>query len=199
VGTVVFGWLDGDPPRDEADWRRVAAELVRLHDLTRGHRQRPGFRSTRDLLVADRGGDVDLTLMPPRAVAACRAAWAALPELPPAVVHGDPGPGNIRIQDNTVGFLDWDESRVDNPAIDLAELPVRVLPRDIDAAAKLAAEAWEAANGWQAEPGPNPTTPVDASTASTPPTLTTGAEILGLAARAGRATTALAAARSRLR
>jgi len=152
VGTVVFGWLDGDPPRDEADWRRVAAELVRLHDLTRGHRQRPGFRSTRDLLVADRGGDVDLTLMPPRAVAACRAAWAALPELPPAVVHGDPGPGNIRIQDNTVGFLDWDESRVDNPAVDLAELPVRVLPRDIDAAAKLAAEAWEAANGWQAEP-----------------------------------------------
>jgi Phosphotransferase enzyme family len=154
AGTVVFGWLDGEPPRGEADWRLVAAELARMHELTRGHRQRPGFRSTRELLSADRGGDVDLTLMPPRAVAACRAAWAALPERTASVVHGDPGAGNIRIRDGTVGFLDWDESRVDNPLLDLTELPVPVLPPglDLDPVAKRAAEAWEAANGWQAEP-----------------------------------------------
>jgi Ser/Thr protein kinase RdoA (MazF antagonist) len=152
AGTVVFGWLDGDPPRDEAGWRLVAAELARLHEVTRGYRQRPGFRSTADLLTSDRGGDVDLTLMPPPAVAACRAAWAALPEAPPSVVHGDPGPGNIRILDGIVGLLDWDESRVDNPVLDLAELPIPILPPDIDAVAKHAADAWEAANGWQAEP-----------------------------------------------
>jgi Ser/Thr protein kinase RdoA (MazF antagonist) len=150
--TVVFGWLDGEPPRGEADWRRVAAELARLYEFPRGHRQRPGFRSTGDLLSAEVGGDVDLTLMPVRAVAACRAAWAALPESTPAVVHGDPGPGNIRILDGRVGLLDWDESRVDNPALDLAGLPVPVLPDTVDAAAKLAVDAWEAANGWQAEP-----------------------------------------------
>jgi Ser/Thr protein kinase RdoA (MazF antagonist) len=152
AGTVVFRWLDGEPPRNEADWRLVAAELARMHEATRGHRQRPGFRSTRDLLVADHGGDVDLTLMPPRAVAACRAAWAALPDVAASVVHGDPGPGNIRLQGGTVGLLDWDESRVDNPLLDLAELAIPVLPPDLDPVAKRAAEAWEAANGWQAEP-----------------------------------------------
>jgi aminoglycoside phosphotransferase (APT) family kinase protein len=151
-GMVVFGWLEGDPPQDEADWRRVADELARLHEATRGHRRRPWFRSTRDLLAVDRGGDVDLTVMPSRAVAACRAAWAALPALPHTVVHGDPGPGNIRIQGKAVGLLDWDESRVDNPTLDLTELPVPVLPRGIDTVAKIAADAWEAANGWQAEP-----------------------------------------------
>jgi Ser/Thr protein kinase RdoA (MazF antagonist) len=151
-GTIVFSWLDGHPPADEADWRRVAGELARLHEVTRGHRQRPGFRSTQELLRHERGGDVDLSLMPADGVAACRAAWAALPAAAPAVVHGDPGPGNIRIVGTRVGLLDWDESRVDNPMLDLTELPVPVLDPATDAVAKVAADAWEAANGWQAEP-----------------------------------------------
>ena len=35
--------------------------------------------------------------MPVEAVAACRQAWAALAGSAEAVVHGDPGPADIRI------------------------------------------------------------------------------------------------------
>jgi hypothetical protein len=100
-------WLDGDLPRP-ADWPAVAAELSRLHQLTAGWPQRPGFASTRELLSADRGGDV--------------------------------------------GLLDWDEGRVDYADLDLAELPLTVLPPEHLARAQAAATAWEAANGWLAEP-----------------------------------------------
>jgi hypothetical protein len=62
-----------------------------LHEVTAGWPQRPGFASTRELLGTDRGGDVDLTVMPPSAVAACGRAWAGLAGVPEAVVHGDPG------------------------------------------------------------------------------------------------------------
>ena len=72
------------------DWRTIAAELRRLHQVTAGWPQRPGFASTGDLLTANHGGDVDLTAMPADALAACRQAWAQLKDIPEAVVHGDP-------------------------------------------------------------------------------------------------------------
>lgn len=152
-GVVVQTWLDGDPPGPR-DWPRVAATLRRVHDLTRDRPQRPGFASTRALLTAERGGDVDLTLMPADAVAAVRAAWADLAGTSPAeaVVHGDPGPANIRVTPAGVGLLDWDEARVDATDLDLAELPGRHLPPARLAAARTAATAWEAANGWTVEP-----------------------------------------------
>jgi hypothetical protein len=78
-GVVVQRWLPGREPSG-SDWPAVAAELRRLHAVTVGWPQRPGFRSTSDLLVADRGGDVDLRAMPDAAVVACRRAWAALAE-----------------------------------------------------------------------------------------------------------------------
>jgi Ser/Thr protein kinase RdoA (MazF antagonist) len=150
-GVLVQTWVDGTPPRDR-DWRAVAATLRALHTLTAGWQQRPGFASTRELLTADRGGDVDLTQMPGNAVAACRRAWAALDGTPEAVVHGDPGPANIRIAGSGVGLLDWDEARVDHTDLDLAELPDPDLPPERLAAARLAATAWETANGWIVEP-----------------------------------------------
>jgi Ser/Thr protein kinase RdoA (MazF antagonist) len=147
-GIVVQRWLPGDEP---GDWTPVAAELRRLHTLLAGWPQRPGFASTRDLLTGDRGGDVDLTAMPPRAVAACRAAWRtmwrALPG-PPTVVHGDPCAPNLRVHDGRVGFLDWDEAHVDHPWLDLADLPDSTPPP----AARAAVDAWEAANAWVLEP-----------------------------------------------
>ena len=36
------------------------------------------------------------------------------------VVHGDPNPGNIRITADRVALIDWDESHVDVPDLDLA-------------------------------------------------------------------------------
>ena len=76
-GVVVQRWLPGREPA-AFDWPAVAAELRRLHAVTAGWSQRPGFRSTAELLVADCGGDVDLRAMPEATVVACRRAWAAL-------------------------------------------------------------------------------------------------------------------------
>jgi Ser/Thr protein kinase RdoA (MazF antagonist) len=145
-GVVVQRWLPGRAPV-ASDWPLVTAELRRLHTLLAGWPQRPGFCSTRDLLSASRGGDVDLTAMPADVVAACRTAWSALTGSD-TVVHGDPCAPNLRIDGDRVGFLDWDESRVDHPWLDLADLPDATLPP----AARAAIDAWEVANAWQAEP-----------------------------------------------
>ena len=154
-GLVLFQWLDGDPPGKDADWRAVAVALRRLHRLTRRWPQRPAFRSTQALLVENRGGDVRLDLMPAEAVTSCRAAWQSLVGEPTAVVHGDPGAGNIRISGDGDGLLDCDEARVDASILDLASLPLRHLcrvPPDRLAKARRALDAWEAANGWVPEP-----------------------------------------------
>jgi Ser/Thr protein kinase RdoA (MazF antagonist) len=148
-GLVVMTYLEGGPPETEADWRRVADTLRQLHRLTQGWPQRPGWRSSTDLLQAETGTKVDLGAMPPEGVARCRAAWARLVGRPTCVVHGDPNPGNIRITADRVALIDWDESHVDVADLDL------VLPHDAaglggdahDVAAQASA-AWEAAVCW---------------------------------------------------
>ena len=154
-GLMVLSWLDGTPP-GPGDWPAIAAELGRLHSVTAGWPQRPGFASTRELITANRGGDADLSTMPPDAVAACRAAWQRLAGTPQAVVHGDPGPANIRMTSAGAGLLDWDEARVDYTDLDLADLPDGDLPARLPparlAAARAAVRAWEAASGWRVEP-----------------------------------------------
>jgi Ser/Thr protein kinase RdoA (MazF antagonist) len=149
-GMVVQRWLPGRPPTG-FDWPAVAEELRRLHALTAGYPQRPDFLSTADLLTEDRGGDVDLSAMPPEAVAACRAAWALL-DGPHTVVHGDPCAANVRVGEAGIGFLDWDEARVDQPDLDLADLPGIELPAGRNRIARAAVDAWEAAAGWRLEP-----------------------------------------------
>ena len=160
-GVVVLSWLDGHPPRP-GDWPAVAAALRKLHAVTAGWPQRPGFASTEELLTAHRSGDADLSIMPPDAVADCRAAWRRLAGTPMAVVHGDPGPANIRMTGAGPGLLDWDEARVDYTDLDLADLPASdsrsgdapaaYLPPARLAAAHAAVRAWEAASGWRIEP-----------------------------------------------
>jgi Ser/Thr protein kinase RdoA (MazF antagonist) len=109
-GVIVQSWLEGSPPALR-DWPRVASLLRGLHQITAGWPQRPGFASTSELRGRPRGGDVDLTVMPAEAVAACRRAWAQLAAVPQAVVHGDPGPSNVRVSEQgEVGLLDWDEA-----------------------------------------------------------------------------------------
>jgi Ser/Thr protein kinase RdoA (MazF antagonist) len=121
-GVVVQAWLPGREPTGD-DWPHVADELRRLHVLMAGWPPRPDFPGTRELLTRDQGGDVDLTRMPASVVARCRKAWQALTG-PTTVVHGDPCAANIRVQDDDrIGFLDWDEARVDHPWLDLADLP----------------------------------------------------------------------------
>lgn len=148
-GLVVMPYLAGGPPETEDDWRRVAATLREVHRVTRGRPQRPGWRSSTDLLHDRTGTRIDLDAMPAEAVDRCRAAWARLAGRPTCVVHGDTNAGNILLTAERVALVDWDESHVDVPELDL------VLPHDaadlgedaLDIASQASA-AWEAAVCW---------------------------------------------------
>ena len=148
-GLMVMIYVEGSPPRTEADWRRVADTLRQLHRLTQGWPQRPGWRSSSDLLHAETGTKVDLAAMPPEAVARCRAAWGRLVGRPTCVVHGDPNPGNVRTTAERIALIDWDEAHVDVPDLDLV-LPFNAagLASDAHDIAGQAWAAWEAAVCW---------------------------------------------------
>lgn len=150
-GLVVMKYMEGGPPETEADWRRVADAVRQLHRLTQGWPQRPGWRSSADLLHAEKGTRIDLTAMPAEAVARCRAAWARLAGGPTCVVHGNPNsPGNVRMTADQVALIDWDETHVDVPELDLV-LPHNAAGLDAGAydIAAQASAAWEAAVCWQ--------------------------------------------------
>jgi Ser/Thr protein kinase RdoA (MazF antagonist) len=151
-GLVVMSYVDGGPPETEADWRRVADTLRHLHRLTQGWRQRPGWRSSTDLLEVETGTRIDLGAMPPEGVARCRAAWARLIGRHMCVVHGDPNPRNVRVTTDRVALLDWDESHVDVADLDLV-LPYNAagLADDVHEIAAQASAAWEAAVCWDDE------------------------------------------------
>jgi Ser/Thr protein kinase RdoA (MazF antagonist) len=151
-GLMVMTYVEGGPPETEADWRRVADTLRRLHLITQGWPQRPGWRSSTDLLHAEKGTRIDLDAMPPEGVARCRAAWARLIGRQTCVVHGDANPRNIRMTANRVGLIDWDESHVDAPDLDLV-LPHNAAGLDSGAhdIAAQASAAWEAAVCWEDE------------------------------------------------
>ena len=148
-GLVVMTFVAGGPPETAEDWRRVAATLRELHRLTSGWPQRPGWRSSTDLLRAETGTRIDLGAMPAEGVARCRAAWARLTAYPTCVVHGDPNPGNIRLTADRVALIDWDESHVDVADLDLV-LPHNGAGLDEPAhdVAAQASAAWEAAVCW---------------------------------------------------
>jgi Ser/Thr protein kinase RdoA (MazF antagonist) len=141
-GLVVMTYVEGGTPETEADWRRVGDTFRQLHRLTHGWPQRPGWRSSIDFLQAETGTRIDLTAMPPEGVARCRAIWARLNGRERCVVHGDPTPGNIRMTADRVALIDWDESRVDVPDLDLV-LPHNAAGLDEDAH-DVAAQAWAA-------------------------------------------------------
>jgi Ser/Thr protein kinase RdoA (MazF antagonist) len=151
-GLVVMTYVEGGPPETQADWRRVAGVLRELHRLTRGWPQRPGWRSSTDLLHVETGTRIDLAAMPPEGVVRCRAAWARLVGRPTCVVHGDLNPGNVRMTADRVGLVDWDESHVDVADLDLV-LPGNAAGLDVGAydVAAQASAAWEAAVCWDDE------------------------------------------------
>jgi Ser/Thr protein kinase RdoA (MazF antagonist) len=149
AGLAVMTYVEGGAPETAADWRCVAETLRQLHRLTPGWPQRPGWRSSTDLLHATTGTKIDLTAMPPEGVARCRAAWARLAGRQTCAVHGDPNPRNIRITADRVALIDWDEAHADVPDLDLA-LPrnaARLEAAAYDIAAQASA-AWEAAVCW---------------------------------------------------
>jgi Ser/Thr protein kinase RdoA (MazF antagonist) len=152
-GLVVMTHVEGGQPETESDWRRVAKVLRQLHQLTQGWPQRPGWRSSTDLLRTTTGTRIDLGAMPPEGIARCRAAWARLVGRQTCVVHGNPNnPGNIRVTADRVAMIDWDESHVDVPELDLV-LPHNAADLGVDTydIAAQASAAWEAAVCWDDE------------------------------------------------
>jgi Ser/Thr protein kinase RdoA (MazF antagonist) len=153
-GVTLETWIEGSPlPRP--DLTDVLPLIREFHRLTRGFPQRPGFASARDLLVVERGGDVDLARMPKHLVAACRSAWEQISTVEHCVVHGDLNPANLVLTPSGgIGLFDWDEARLDAPLFDEAALlvaPDAENRRDRRAAAK-ALLAWEVAVSWRLEP-----------------------------------------------
>jgi Ser/Thr protein kinase RdoA (MazF antagonist) len=139
-------------PLEPDELPAVGALLERFHALTRDLPQRPGFRSSADLLHAGRGGDVDLAGMPPAIAERCRAAWRHFARAPRSVVHGDVNPANLtRTADDRVALLDWDEARVDASAFDTLALD-RALGRTLAPADAETLDAWEVAVSWHVEP-----------------------------------------------
>ena len=91
--------------------------------------------------------------MPTEGVSRCRAAWARLAGRQTCVVHGDPNNvGNVLMTANRVALIDWDESHVDVPDLDLV-LPYNAAGLDAGAydIAAQASAAWEAAVCWDDE------------------------------------------------
>jgi len=150
---VVQRWIDGRQPDSDGDWQQIADELQRLHVVTSEYEQRPGCCSVVELDSMRRSVDADIDRMDSSAAAQVLAVFSQWVGAPTAVVHGDVGAPNLRVTaDGAIGFLDWDESRVDITAHDLSPLGVQVLDDAEHTAATRLSHAWEAANGWTAEP-----------------------------------------------
>ena len=151
-GLVVMTYVEGGPPRVSSRLASRSRHAPSAAPLEQGWPQRPGWLSSTDLLHAEVGTRIDLRAMPPEGVARCRAAWARLTGRQTCVVHGDHNPSNIRMTRDRVGSIDWDESHVDVPDLDLV-LPNNAAGLDdveLDIAAQ-ASVAWEAAVCWDDE------------------------------------------------
>jgi Ser/Thr protein kinase RdoA (MazF antagonist) len=153
-GVTLETWVEG-PRLPRLDLPRVLPLIREFHRLTRGFPQRPGFASSRDLLLAESGGDVDFARMPKHLVAACRSAWEQIATAEHCVVHGDLNPANLLLTPSgAIGLVDWDEARLDAPLLDEASILVTDAGerRSEWTAAKRALLAWEVAVSWQLEP-----------------------------------------------
>ena len=119
-GVVVMTYMDGGPPETEADWRRVADTLRQLHRLTRaGRSARAGGRRPNSCTPRPGRGSTSARCRP-RALLDAEQRGRGSPDVPTCVVHGNPdSPGNVRMTADRVALIDWDESHVDVPDLDL--------------------------------------------------------------------------------
>ena len=152
AGIVVQRWLEGAEPVSRSDWALVASELQRLHRVGAHYPQRPESCSILELADQRVSVDADLDAMPTGPQHQVVAEFARFADAPVSLIHGDPWAPNIRVVDGRVGLLDWDESRVDVSWHDLSNLQVQVLDDVTHERAQRLSNAWEAANGWIAEP-----------------------------------------------
>jgi Ser/Thr protein kinase RdoA (MazF antagonist) len=152
-GVIVQQWIDGREPSTVEDWRLVAGELRRLHDIGGDVSQRPDCCTVLELSSVGCSVDAQLGMLPSDVRQLLVEVFESFDDVPVSLIHGDPGASNIRItEDGRVGLLDWDESRVDVVWHDLSNLGVQVLSDEDHARAVRLSDTWEAANAWIAEP-----------------------------------------------
>lgn len=150
---VVQAWVAGRAPSGDDDWRRVADELARVHALPTPFGQRPACCVVTELGTVGRSVDVDLAALPADVRTLVVDVFDSFTDAPVSLVHGDPGPGNLRIDaEGAVWLLDWDESRIDVTWHDLSNLGIPVLDGDTRRRAAMLSNAWEAVNAWVLEP-----------------------------------------------
>ena len=149
-GVTVETFVEGSPATVK-DLLGAQPRLERFHQLTRNWPQRPGFASSVHLLTAEKGGDVDLSQMPPDLVETCRAAWTLFVGEPVSVVHGDLNTANVlKTPDGRLALLDWDEARLDASLFDTT---IPQADGQQSHALTKALVAWEVAVCWHVEPG----------------------------------------------
>lgn len=146
-GWTLETWFDGRAA-DPGDVSAFHAPLSALHETTASWPQRPGLAGMQELQHAPHAGDIDLTTLPAPVAALCRLAWAGVTEAPRCAIHGDVGPGNMRMtHGGRPAMLDWDEARVDAAFLDFIALDPAPPPEH-----RRAHLAWEVACGWKREP-----------------------------------------------
>jgi|GEM_PF-4983823 len=127
--------------------------LVLVEEIVEGSRRSAACCCVvTQLRQLERSVDADMRALPPRVRKELMAVFDSYADAPVTLVHGDPGPSNLRVLDGAVGFLDWDESRVDISWHDLSELGASVLDESTGVRAQLLSHAWETANAWTTEP-----------------------------------------------
>lgn len=135
---VVFEHVEGEHPG--LSWRASAAAwMAKLHVLTAGYRP-SASKSWGELSALHRANDLagDFARLGYQAlledVARLEAQWStrvreAEDGLPTGLIHGDPYPGNMLIQDDClVALLDWDTSCIGRLVLDVAETCIRWSP-----------------------------------------------------------------------
>lgn len=149
-GIVVQRWVEGCEPSGERDWHLVADSLRLVHRVEVD--QRPGASSVTELHEHSVSVDAVLGALPDDVRRRVLDVFHSFDDAPVGLIHGDPGASNVRIADDRVWLLDWDESRVDVTWHDLSNLGVPVLDDPTHSRAQLLSHAWEAANAWTTEP-----------------------------------------------
>ncbi|MFN3846813.1 MAG: aminoglycoside phosphotransferase family protein [Paracoccaceae bacterium] len=144
-GWTIERWVDGRAAQS-ADMAAFAPRIRAFHAACPPLPQRPGFCTLPNLVSQTRSGDINLSALPSQIVPCLRDAWAAVSNTPARPVHGDLGPANLILTANGPCLIDWDEARVDLPALDLIHSTTQS-PEIVRAHLAL-----EIASGWQAEP-----------------------------------------------
>ena len=145
-GWTCEAFIQGTHPYED-ELVDLQPQIIEFHSATIDIKQRPGFRSSVDLLRFSSGGDVNLDVMPVALVEKCRRAWSAVSDRQTVIVHGDLNSANIiKTRNGDLAIIDWDESRRDLALFDLGQVSE---DGEKNRQARL---AWEVACSWVLEP-----------------------------------------------